>query len=419
MTTKKSHEISNNELFAITYFAVGAASEARTRAYQLVIAGTEIKDGSGNIIMLEPRDNSGYSFSMMQNDLGQRKDTAPYLIHATQRWALSHQPNLAFEDKEIDLFINKIARTGKEIRKDGKAPLPAKIQPAVNAFLASDEGIAFAHSYDVKQIAKIKKVILDPLRETALYQNSSYEDKIRLITVSAKLFNQAPEHGKTLLKNIKHNSYQNLNAVCSKIDSIISKKGKDDSIETGRKHALDGAEVIIALNAASPNNPLRQKWEHILENPLLPPMQRKGQERKDYDEVISLFFHSDRAIKTIQEKDKAVQSHSLNSDEPPVQTARHRSKPHPILARMQEQAARYRHASEVLNSGDQAAIDQMLNELISPAAQQRLVEAEQRVAEERAAREKQQAEQAKAEQAKQQQEMVDNEPARHVAMIRR
>ena len=73
----------------------------------------------------------------------------------------------------------------------------------------------------------------------------------------------------------------------------------------------------------------------------------------------------------------------------------------------------------MLNSGDQAAIDQMLNELISPAAQQRLVEAEQRVAEERAAREKQQAEQAKAEQAKQQQEMVDNEPARHVAMIRR
>lgn len=102
-----------------------------------------------------------------------------------------------------------------------------------------------------------------------------------------------------------------------------------------------------------------------------------------------------------------------------MQTARHRSQPHPILARMQEQAARYRHASEVLNSGDQAAIDQMLNELISPAAQQRLVEAEQRVAEERAAREKQQAEQAKAEQAKQQQEMVDNEPARHVAMIRR
>ncbi|MDO4657509.1 hypothetical protein [Kingella sp. (in: b-proteobacteria)] len=203
MSIQKSYEISDNELFAITYFAVGAASEARTRAYQLVIAGTEIKDSSGNIIMLEPRDNSGYSFSMMQNDLGQRKDTTPYLIHATQRWALSHQPNLAFEDKEIDLFINKIARTGKEIRKDGKAPLPAKIQPAVNAFLASDEGIAFTHSYDVKQIAKIKKVILDPLRETALYQNSSYEDKIRLITVSAKLFNQAEGHSRALLKNIR------------------------------------------------------------------------------------------------------------------------------------------------------------------------------------------------------------------------
>ncbi|MFC2502007.1 MAG: hypothetical protein ACFNUD_05385, partial [Haemophilus parainfluenzae] len=416
MTVKKSHEISDNELFAITYFAVGAASEAKTRAYKLSLAGNEIKDSNGNIVRLEPSYNSGYSFSMMQNDLGQRKHTAPYLIHATQRWALNYQPNLTFENKEIDLFINKIARTGSEIRKDGKAPLPAKIKPAVNAFLASDEGIAFTHSYDVKQIARIKKMMLDPLRETSLYQNSSYEDKVRLITVSAKLFNQGEGYGKVLLKGIKHNVYQNLDAVYSKIDSFLSTKGNNDVLETGRKHALSGAEVIIALNAASPNNPLRQKWEHILENPLQPPSQRKGQERKDYDEVISLFFHSDRAIKTIQEKDKAVQSHSLNADE---QTARHRSQPHPILAQLQEQAARYRHASEVMNSGDQAAINQVLNEFANPAAQQRLVEAEQRAAEEYAARERQQAEQAKAEQMKQQQEMADNEPTRQVAMIRR
>lgn len=39
MTVKKSHEISDNELFAITYFAVGAASEAKTRAYKLSLAG--------------------------------------------------------------------------------------------------------------------------------------------------------------------------------------------------------------------------------------------------------------------------------------------------------------------------------------------------------------------------------------------
>jgi hypothetical protein len=72
-----------------------------------------------------------------------------------------------------------------------------------------------------------------------------------------------------------------------------------------------------------------------------------------------------------------------------------------------------------MNSGDQAAINQVLNEFANPAAQQRLVEAEQRAAEEYAARERQQAEQAKAEQMKQQQEMADNEPTRQVAMIRR
>ena len=181
---------------------------------------------------------------------------------------------------------------------------------------------------------------------------------------------------------------------------------------------MEGAEIIISLNKASPNNPLRKEWERILENPLKLPTQRKGQERKEYDEILSLFFNSHTAIKTIQEKDKAVQSHSLNADEQTVQTARHRSQPHPILAQLQEQAARYRHASEVMNSGNQAEIERVINEFASnPAAQQRFAQAEQRVAEEYAAREKQLAEQA--EQERQRQETVDNEPTRHVAMIRR
>ncbi|MDO4656721.1 hypothetical protein [Kingella sp. (in: b-proteobacteria)] len=385
------------------------------------IAGDETKDKNGVVTEIKPAGNSGYTIGMLQNDFGQHRlpneETARYLLRATQSWTTQHRPELKFQENEIESFIKELSRKGNEINRENGKPLHPKIRPAVDAFLASDAGIAFTHSLDVKQIANINKNVFTPLTQTPLYQNSSRDDKIRLLAVTSKAFNQNEVAGRAVVRAIKHGRHHSLNDVYRHIDSL------GGYLERDRPRALEGAEIIIAFNKSSPNNPLRKEWEHILENPLKLPTKRQGQERKEYDEILSLFFNSNTAIKTIQEKDKAVQSHSLNSDEPTVQTARHRSKPHPILARMQEQAARYRHASEVLNSGDQAAIDQMLNELISPAAQQRLVEAEQRVAGERAAREKQQAEQAKAEQAKaeqakQQQEMVDNEPARHVAMIR-
>ena len=410
--------ISDNEFYAIAFFGVGAATEAGSmeKAYHLSIAGDETKDKNGVVTEIKPAGNSGYTIGMLQNDFGQHRlpneETARYLLRATQSWAAQHRPELKFQENEIEPFTKELSQQGKEINRAGGKPLHPKIRPAVDAFLASDAGIAFAHSLDVKQISNIDKYVFTPLAQTPLYQNSSRDDKIRLLAVTSKAFNQNEGVGKIVVRAIKHGKHHSLNDVYRHIDSF------GGYLERERPRALKGAEIIIALDKANPNNPLRKEWEHILENPLKLPTLRKGQERKEYDEILSLFFNSTRAIKTIQEKDKAVQSHSLNSDEPTVQTAGHRSKPHPILARMQEQAARYRHASEVLNSGDQAAIDQMLNELISPAAQQRLVEAQQRVAEERAAREKQQAEQAKAEQAKQQQEMVDNEPARHVAMIR-
>ena len=410
--------ISDNEFYAIAFFGVGAATEAGSmeKAYRLSIAADKTKDKNGVVTKIQPIQNSGYTISMLQNDLGQQRkrneETARYLLRATQSWTAQHRPELKFQENEIEPFIKELSQQGREINRGGGKPLHPKIRPAVDAFLASDTGIAFTHSLDVKQVSRINKHIFTPLAQTPLYQSSSRDDKIRLLTVTSKAFNQNEAAGRAVVRAIKQGRHHSLNDVYHHIDSL------GEYLEKGRSRALKGAEIIIALDKANPNNPLRKEWEHILENPLKLPTLRKGQERKEYDEILSLFFNSNTAIKTIQEKDKAVQSHSLNSDEPPVQTARHRSKPHPILARMQEQAARYRHASEVLNSGDQAAINQMLNELISPAAQQRLVEAEQRVAEERAAREKQQAEQAKAEQAKQQQEMVDNEPARHVAMIR-
>ena len=369
--------ISENEFYAIAFFGIGAATEAKTKAYRLSIAGKEIKDESGIVTKIEPVQNSGYTISMLQNDFGQHRlpneETARYLLRATQSWATLHRPELKFQENEMERFIKELSRNGKEINRENGKPLHP---------------------------------------QTPLYQNSNRDDKIRLLAVASKTFNQNESAGKAVVRAIKQGRHHSLNDVYQHIDSLGGYLARE------RPRAVEGAEIIISLNKASPNNPLRKEWERILENPLKLPTQRKGQERKEYDEILSLFFNSHTAIKTIQEKDKAVQSHSLNADEQTVQTARHRSQPHPILAQLQEQAARYRHASEVMNSGNQAEIERVINEFASnPAAQQRFAQAEQRVAEEYAAREKQLAEQA--EQERQRQETVDNEPTRHVAMIRR
>ena len=410
------NEISENEFYAIAFFGIGAATEAKAKAYRLSIAGKEVKNENGRVIEVKPAQNSGYTISMLQNDFGQHrlpnKETARYLLRATQSWTVQHRPELKFQENEMEPFIKELSRKGSEIRKENGKPLNPKIRPAVDTFLASDAGIAFTHSLDVKQIANINKNVFTPLTQTPLYQNSSRDDKIRLLTVTGKAFNQNESAGKAVVRAIKQGRHHSLNDVYQHIDSLGGYLARD------RPRAVEGAEIIISLNKASPNNPLRKEWERILENPLKLPTQRKGQERKEYDEILSLFFNSHTAIKTIQEKDNAVQSYSLNSDEQAVRIPHHRSKPHPILAQLQEQAARYRHASEVMNSGNQAEIERVINEFASnPAAQQRFVQAEQRVTEEYAAREKQQAEQA--EQERQRQETVDNEPTRHVAMIRR
>lgn len=90
------------------------------------------------------------------------------------------------------------------------------------------------------------------------------------------------------------------------IDTIIPRKRPDKPtyLETGHRDALAGAETFIALNHTHPDNPLRQKWEHIKQNPLKLPTEIRGQERKDYDEIMSLFFDATHSPKRIRDQDK-------------------------------------------------------------------------------------------------------------------
>lgn len=298
---------------SIAFLSVGAASEAKTSAYQLSFSGKELNrhgkrtDISDEIVKIVPEANSGYSFSMMQNDLGQRNGLVKPMILEAQKWAQAKHFHLQIKDAEIPLFEKELSRQGNFIRdQDHGKPLTPKLRTIVSAFLTSDEGIAFTHAQDVKQIARIRDNILPRLVKTEMYLNSNPDDQIRLITVASKLFNQSEKYGDRLLKGIEGGKYHDFSSIYHWIDTIIPRKRPDKPsyLETGRRDALAGAETFIALNHIHPDNPLRQKWEHIKQNPLKLPTEIRGQERKDYDEIMSLFFDATHSPKRIRDQDK-------------------------------------------------------------------------------------------------------------------
>ena len=212
----------------------------------------------------------------------------------------------------------------------------------MNGFLASEQGIAFAHACDIRQIAIIRDMIFNPLTKTKLYQESSYDDKIRLATVTAKLYNQSEENGKNLLREIEHGQHNNLQSVYNRIDAYNPKEGRSDYLETGRKHALAGAETFIALNHTHPDNPLHQKWARIKQDPLKLPTSRHGQERKDYDEILSLFFNTNEGLRLIRQRGKEIQNMDVPMHQPEgsrnvLEKARAAfASPGMLFARMQE-----------------------------------------------------------------------------------
>ena len=182
------------------------------------------------------------------------------MVREAQQWARATRFHLKIDDSEIKPFSNELSRQGEFIKnvEHGK-PLAHKLQTIINGFLASEQGIAFTHACDIRQATIIRDTIFNPLTKTKLYQESSYDDKIRLVTVTEKLYNQSMRNGKNLLREIEHGRHNNLQSVYNRIDAYNPKEGRSDYLETGRKHALAGAETFIALNHTHPDNPLHQK----------------------------------------------------------------------------------------------------------------------------------------------------------------
>lgn len=298
----------DNELRAIAYLAIGLGSEGgfggRDVSHRLSFAGN-IRGG-----VMEPLGNSGFSLGTLQTDLGQHPSVARELVSHFQAWAREHQPSWVLSADDQRNLTADLARTGNAINADRGRPPDRQATDHLNAYLRSAEGISFVHSRDVAQVEHLVSGVGSRLEATALYRESSADDRIRLAAVVMKLQNQSgskwtPE----ILRGMDNGRLGSVDGVNAAIDTLRRADIRTDYVESGRVHTSHAAEVLIALRNADPRSPLADAWAAVIANPMVNPTrldQIPG--RPDlphqYTAVKNLFLQPDQAPRLIAALDE-------------------------------------------------------------------------------------------------------------------
>lgn len=287
--------LTESELKATIYFAVGVASEGSLRgrnvAYDLAFAGYIHQEGDtargepreAGVFregQLEPIYNSGYSIGTLQTDFGQQRDdanrNADRLLDAYQAWALDHaqqRRDLALTPTEYGVASDALRRQGNEIRGDRQTvtdnghDVPAGIKTRLSEFLRSEDGITFIHNQDVRQVNHLLRDggSIRELEGTLLYQNATADDQIRMATVISKLENQdGRRNWPRIIERME-------NGIIDSVDDM--KAAVPRHLHGDRDNALRGAELVISLRGSGANSPLHSAWQSVMADPLVNPTQ--------------------------------------------------------------------------------------------------------------------------------------------------
>ena len=298
--------LTDNELQAAAYFAVGVTSEGsiagRDVAYRLSFAGNV---GAGG--RMEPVANSGYSFGTLQIDLGQHPDVARDLLDSYQTWARTQPDRATLElgQNAYDTTLQSLQRTGREMRADNAVDID---RSRINRFLASDAGRTFVHGLDTEHVNGVtatdevvgnRDSALERLQRTDLYRNSTGDDQAELAGMMMKLQNQAGRNRwPGLLDQVEAGTLTSPDEVKTAIDGFLpnQRNGNPDYLESGADNTLRGIDVLNALRGADPESPLSRAWTHVSANPLIGPVavhQPNAENPNlghEYDTVRSLFL---------------------------------------------------------------------------------------------------------------------------------
>lgn len=311
--------LTENELRAAAYFAVGVTSEGssggRDVSYRLSFAGSVARDGR-----MSPVGNSGYSFGTLQIDLGQHPEVARDLLDQYQAWART-QPDraaLTLGERPYADTLEALQRTGRQMR----AVQAHDIDRAnINRFMASDAGQTFIHGLDTQHasgVTAVDEVIgnrdsaLERLQRTTLYRDANDDDQARLAGLFMKLQNQSGRaHTPGLLTRIEQGTLDSADAVKTAIDGLLPNQanGNPDYIQSGADNTLRGIGVFNALRNAAAGNPLRDAWNSVVANPLVGPVAAHARDPANpdlgvqYDTVRSLFLTPESSQRLIRALD--------------------------------------------------------------------------------------------------------------------
>lgn len=311
--------MTDNELKAAAYFAVGVSSEGsiagRDVSYRLSFAGN-VRNG-----VMDPVGNSGYSFGTLQIDLGQHPEVARQMLDSYQHWAATQPDRAAVELTRagFDDTLEALQRTGKQMRAAGAHDID---RTNINRFLASDQGKAFVHGLDTKHVNGVTAEdtvrgngdsALERLRRTDAYRNASEDDQAKLAGMFMKLQNQAGEgRWPGIMRRVEAGTLTSPDQVKTAIDALLPNQpnGDPDYIQSGADNTLRGTAVLNALHNASPTNPLSQAWTNVVANPLVGPVDAHQPNPANpdfgfqYDTVRSLFLTPEASQRFIQALDR-------------------------------------------------------------------------------------------------------------------
>lgn len=311
--------MTDDELRAVAYFAVGVTSEGsnagRDVSYRLSFAGN-VRNG-----VMDPVGNSGYSFGTLQIDLGQHPDVARQMLDSYQRWATAQPDRAAVEltQTAYDTTLEALQRTGREMRAAGAHDID---RSNINRFFASDQGKAFVHGLDTQHVNGVtaedavrgnRDSALERLRRTDAYRNAPEEDQAQLAGMFMKLQNQAGNgHWPGIMRRVEAGTLTSPDDVKTAIDALLpnQRNGDPDYIQSGANNTLRGVAVFNALRNASPDNPLSQAWTNIVANPLVGPVaaHQPNPANPDlgfqYDTMRSLFLSPEASQRFIHALDR-------------------------------------------------------------------------------------------------------------------
>ncbi|WP_313928688.1 hypothetical protein [Pseudoxanthomonas sp.] len=312
--------LTDNELRAAAYFAVGVTSEGsiagRDVAYRLSFAGNV---GPGGRMM--PVANSGYSFGTLQIDIGWHPEVARDLLDNYQTWARAQPDRATLElgQNAYDTTLQSLRRSGEQMQDDRAVDIDRQ---HINRFLASDAGRTFVHGLDTEHVNGVtardamvgnRDSALERLQRTDLYRNSTGDEQAELAGMMMKLQNQAGRrYWPGVMRQVEAGTLTSPEDVKAAVDALRpnERNGNPDYLQSGADNTLRGIEVLNALRGANTDSPLSQAWANVSANPLIGPVAAHQPNADnpnlghEYDTVRSLFLTPEGSRRMIEALDR-------------------------------------------------------------------------------------------------------------------